>query len=88
MNQRIIDELSQAIHKAMPRNATSDQKATVDLAARDVFEKHFGRYLSETAELDQVNARLHEQIAELEAENEQLRGEITALLTGDHPACR
>ena len=86
MNQRIIDELSQAIHKAMPRN--SNGWAEVDHAARDVFERHFGRYLSETAELDQVNARLHEQIAELEAENEQLRGEITALLTGDHPACR
>lgn len=61
MNQRIIDALSQAIYRAMPR-ATNDQKVAVDQAARAVFAKHFDLCNAEANELDAIIDRLHTEL--------------------------
>ncbi len=54
MNQRIVEELSNAIYKAMPRFATGEQKVAVDLAARAVLEKHINKCNAEANELDAI----------------------------------
>lgn len=67
MNQRIIEDLSQAIHRAMPRNATGDQKTAVDQAARAVVQRHFDACNAEANELDQIIGRKDAEIAKLRA---------------------
>ncbi len=65
MNQRIVEELSQAIYKSMPRFATGEQKVTVDLAARAILVRHIDKCNAEANELDEIIDRLYDELAEL-----------------------
>ncbi len=64
MNQRIVEELSSAIYKAMPRFATGEQKVAVDLAARAVLAKHIDKCNAEANEPDAIIDRLYNELAE------------------------
>ena len=69
---RIINELSQAIYRNMPRQATLEQKQSVDHAARAVVEKHFDKLCTELAELDTVIDAKCQALTALQAVNELL----------------
>jgi chromosome segregation ATPase len=79
MNQRIVEDLSRAIYRAMPKQATGDQKAAVDAAARAVFAKHFDACNAEANELDQIIARKDTELAAARAELAPAKAEITDL---------
>ena len=84
MNQRTVTDLSQAIFRAMPRKATYDQKAAIDLAARTIVTKYFDSWTAEANELDAVIDRKNAELAALHAEIAELRATIIETLRLGH----